>query len=192
MSERLIRLNTVAFVDAANIIYGAKRESGFKVDLKKLARYLRTRFGAKRIFFYGGVDTRRIDYGKYEKMLKNFGYIPRLKKTKFYAQKERRRTFICRYCRKRNVVLEKKKKRAKANCDVDLAVDVLDTLVGHSRFIFLTGDGDFEPLMQKVRDSNKDLYVIASSKKTTKIVRKIAAEKFIEIRNLKSIIALTK
>ncbi|MBM3209397.1 NYN domain-containing protein, partial [Candidatus Shapirobacteria bacterium] len=77
-----IKSKSIAFIDAANIIYGAKRESGFKVDLRKLAKYLRSRFQALEIYFYGGVNTKKIDFTKYREMLKGFGLIPRLKETK--------------------------------------------------------------------------------------------------------------
>lgn len=181
-------LKTIAFIDAANIIYGAKRESGFKVDLKKLTRYLTTRFGTTKIYFYGGVNTQKIDFEKYRQMLCRFGVIPRLKKTKFYYQKAKTKTFVCRFCQKRNWVRQKPRLRLKANCDVDLAMDVLENLGKYQRFIFLTGDGDFGPVLAKVKANKKEVYVIAAARKTAKSIRKIAAEKFIEIKYLKRFI----
>lgn len=166
----LKKSKVIAFIDAANIIYGAKRESGFKVDLKKLVKYLKTRFQASKIYFYGGVNTRKINFDEYKKMLEGFGLIPRLKKTKLYYQKPKYKSFICRFCKRRNTVKQRARIRTKANC-------------------FLSGDGDFAPLMEMVKILKKELYVIASSKKTAKSIKKIAAERFVEIRNLKEIIA---
>jgi len=180
---------TIAFVDAANIIYGAKRESGFKVDLRKLAKYLRSRFQALEIYFYGGVNTKKIDFTKYREMLKGFGLIPRLKETKFYSQKPKIKAFTCQFCRKQNIIKQSTRVRIKANCDVDLTIDVLMNLGRFARFIFLSGDGDFEPLLRMAKTQGKEVYVIASSRKTAKIIRKIAAEKFIEIKSLEGIIA---
>lgn len=192
MSTSKKKLKTIVFVDASNIIYGAKRESGFKVDFRKLAKYLKTRFNASKIYFYGGVNTKKIDFNKYEKMLERFGYVPRLKKTKFYYQKPKIKTFTCQFCKKRNRIKQKSRDRSKANCDVDLTIDVLENLDKFDRFIFLSGDGDFAPVMEKIKRLNKDIAVIASSKKTARVVKKIAAEKFIEIKNLKKIIAKKK
>jgi len=183
------KISAIAFIDAANIIYGAKKESGFKVDLKKLAKYLRTRFGVRRVYFYGGVNTKKIDFEKYQKMLEQFGLIPRLKKTKFYSQEPRPKVFTCKFCGKKNILKERKKIRAKANCDVELTIDALKNLRRFKEFIFLTGDGDFAPLLRLVKEAKREICVIASSKKTAREIREIAAERFIEIKNLKKIIA---
>lgn len=183
---------TVAFIDATNIIYGAKRESGFKVDLKKLADYLKTRFNASKILYYGGVNIRKVDFKDYQKILKRFGLIPRVKATKFYYQKPKTKRFICRFCRKINLIKQRPKLRLKANCDVDLTLDVLDDLKKFNRFVFLTGDGDFEPVMLRVKELKKEIYVIASKRRTARVIKKIAAGRFIEIKNLKEIIAKEK
>jgi len=183
---------TIAFIDAANIIYGAKKEAGFKVDLKKMAKYLKTRFNTTVIYFYGGVNTKKISFEKYQKMLTRFGFQPRLKKVKFYRQKPKMRVFTCRFCGKRNKIKQRAEIRAKANCDVDLTVDVLKNLERFDRFIFLTGDGDFEPLIKKAKDLKKEIYIIASSRKTARSIKKLAAGKFIEIKSLKKIIAKEK
>lgn len=186
------KTKTIAFIDAANIIYGVKKESGFKVDLKKLVDYLKTRFDASRIYYYGGVNTRKVDFKKYQELLKGFGLIPRLKITKFYYQKPKTKRFVCRFCRKRNAIKQRARMRAKANCDVDLTLDVLDNLKDFNHFIFLTGDGDFEQVMVRVKALKKEIYVIASARRTAKVIKKIVAGRFIEIKNLKKIIAKEK
>ncbi|MCG2691447.1 NYN domain-containing protein [Microgenomates group bacterium] len=183
---------TVAFIDAANIIYGAKKTAGFKVDLLKLANYLKTRFKTAKIYFYGGVNTKKIDFEKYYQLLESFGFIPRLKKTKFYYQPGKIKIYICRFCRRKNLIKERGKFRPKANCDVDLSIDVLESLEKFNRFVFLTGDGDFEPLLIKAKKLNKEVYVIASSRKTARNIKKAAAEKFVEIKSLEKIIAKKK
>ena len=47
--------NTHVFIDATNIIYGASR-LGWKVDFKKLFKYLKERYQAVKIFYFAGVD----------------------------------------------------------------------------------------------------------------------------------------
>lgn len=186
------KLKTIAFIDAANIIYGAKDEAGFKVDLKRLAKYLISRFEVMEIYFYGGVNTKKINYEHYEKKLKKFGFIPRLKETKLYFQKPKILSFICKFCHKENEIQQKPKGRIKANCDVDLTIDVLENMNRFNRFIFLSGDGDFEPLLKKAKNLKREVYIIASARRTARSLRKLAAEKFIEIERLKDFIAIKK
>lgn len=47
---------TYAFVDAANLFYGGKKSLGWSIDHKKLRRYLQERYGASRVYYFGGVE----------------------------------------------------------------------------------------------------------------------------------------
>ena len=49
-------MQTYAFIDASNIIYGA-RDYKWKMDFEKLFHYLKTRFMAARILYYAGLDS---------------------------------------------------------------------------------------------------------------------------------------
>ena len=65
---------TYAFVDSANIVYRDTDRNPWKIDLKKLITYLKERFGASRVFFYGGIDkNNKVQVQLYEKM-KTWGY----------------------------------------------------------------------------------------------------------------------
>mgnify|MGYP001562869891 CR=1 FL=1 len=59
--------------------------------------------------------------------LKFFGYILRIKEIKRYG------------------------KRAKANCDVDLTMDMLLLKDKYDRAVVLSGDGDFLPLFEYLK-----------------------------------------
>ena len=50
--------NTYAFIDASNIIYGAKDE-GWLLDQQKLYKYLKSKFDISKAFFYFGKDSKR-------------------------------------------------------------------------------------------------------------------------------------
>lgn len=185
-------IKTVAFIDAANIIYSAKRELGFKVDLRKLVHYLKMRFNASKIFYYSGVNVKKIDYDTYDKMLYSFGLIPRLKLTKFYFQQPKTYTVFCKYCKKKNIISSHQKIRFKANCDVDLTLDILDSINVYKQFILLSGDGDFVPLIVRLQKLKKQVLVIASSKKTARAIKSLVADRFIEINNIRMIIEYKK
>ncbi|MBM3209302.1 NYN domain-containing protein, partial [Candidatus Shapirobacteria bacterium] len=46
---------TYVFIDVSNLIYGARRSGGWEVNYQKLSKYLKSRYGATKIFFYAGV-----------------------------------------------------------------------------------------------------------------------------------------
>jgi hypothetical protein len=59
-----------AFIDASNIIYGAKAEGWF-IDQKKLFNYLKNKFKIKKAFFY---------YGKIQKTQRRKPFLENLGK----------------------------------------------------------------------------------------------------------------
>lgn len=150
-----------AFIDASNIIYGAKDE-GWLIDQKKLFKYLKQKFNISKAFFYFGKDSKNLAQAKFLKMLELFGYTLRVKEIKRYY------------------------KRTKANCDVDLTMDMLLLQDKYFKAIVLSGDGDFLPLFEYLKiKAKKEIIIIAFSKKTSKDIKRFAKTNFIAIENQK-------
>lgn len=147
-------MRTYAFIDASNIIYGARAE-GWLIDQKKLFAYLRRRFRTSDLFFYFGKDDKNKEQEKFLKKLTSFGYTLRVKQIKRYGL------------------------RQKANCDVDLTMDMLLLKDKYDRAIVLTGDGDFLPLFTYLKKEGKEIIILAFSKRTAHEIKKFAAGKFI-------------
>ena len=55
MKVKKVKLTTYVFIDASNIIYGASN-NGWKMDFKKLIKYLKKRFRVNKVFYYAGLD----------------------------------------------------------------------------------------------------------------------------------------
>lgn len=51
-------LKTVAYIDASNLFYGGEKSLGWKIDYKKLIRYLRGPRTAKEIRQFAGSNFR--------------------------------------------------------------------------------------------------------------------------------------
>src|SRR4030042_4472145 len=149
-----VRSVCYGFVDASNIIYGAKAEGWF-IDQKKLLDYLKRKFKTRKIFFYFGRDDRNKNQAKFLKKLESFGYTLRIKQTKWYGR------------------------RQKANCDVDLTMDMLLMMDKYDRAVVLTGDGDFLPLFEYLKKQGKEITIIAFTKRTARELRSFAGPKFI-------------
>lgn len=118
---------TYAFIDASNIIYGT-RDEGWKVDFKKLFKYLKERFECKQIYYFAGKDEKNLKQQHFYKLLDKFGYTLILKPVKIYRQ-------------------DGGSLVRKANCDVDLTFYAMRDIAKFNRIIFLSGDGDFEILL---------------------------------------------
>lgn len=161
------KVKTYAFVDASNIIYGARAEGWF-IDQKKLLDYLKRKFNVSKAFFYYGKDSKSQGKESFLNKLEQFGYTLRVKEIKRYG------------------------KRTKANCDVDLTMDLLLKMREYKRAIVLSGDGDFAPLLQYLLSKKKKIVVISSPRRTAKEIKVIVGDEHIDFGSLKYLIERRK
>lgn len=161
------KLKTYAFIDASNIIYGARAE-GWLIDQGKLFKFLKNRFNSSIIFFYYGKDSNNPKKIKFLSLLKKFGFTLRVKEIKRYG------------------------KKSKANCDVDLTMDMLIYSKSYKRAIVLTGDGDFTPLFKYLISQKKEIIIISSPKRTAKELKSLISGKFINFDSLRYLLEYKK
>lgn len=154
---------TYAFIDGSNIIYSSRAE-GWYIDQKKLFNYLRRKFNVSKAFFYYGKDDENKKQEKFLKKLEDFGFSLRVKQVKRYGR------------------------RMKANCDVDLTMDILIFMDKYQQAIILSGDGDFLPLYQFIQEKGKRVTIIGSAKNTAREVKKFAGERFVSLGNLRGLL----
>lgn len=151
-------MKTYAFIDASNIIYGARAEGWF-IDQKKLFDYIKRKFKISKAFFYFGKDDNNKKQEGFLKKLESFGFTLRVKQIKHYG------------------------KRQKANCDVDLTMDMLLLKDKYERAVVLTGDGDFLPLFEHLKKNKKEIVIIAFPRRTARELKKFAGGNFIGLSN---------
>ncbi len=154
------KIKTYGFIDASNIIYGARAEGWF-IDQKKLFNYLKNKFNVSKAFFYYGKDSKSKKKENFLNKLKHFGYALRVKEIKRYG------------------------KRTKANCDVDLTMDMLLLMKEYKKAVVLTGDGDFAPLLVYLISKGKKIIIISSPKRTAREIKKIAGNEHIDFGSLR-------
>jgi len=200
-----------AFIDASNLFYGGLKSLGWRIDYWKLLRYLKEKYGVKKAFYFAGVEIyefpysilknqqidleklliflqrkftkskkhlndketsllkRNIQRTKFYLNLKKFGYILRLKPVKLYKD-------------------ENGKITKKANCDVDMTFEIMRLLNQYSEIVFLSGDGDFTPLLKYLIKKGKKVIVLARSERTAKEIRQIAKGNFRDFNYLREIL----
>lgn len=165
-------MKTLAFIDASNIIYGT-RDEGWKVDFKKLFKYLKERYRCREIYYFGGEEKNNLKQAKFYKKLKTFGYELKLKPVKLYRQDDGKTV-------------------RKANCDVDLTFYAMRDLAKFNRVIFLSGDGDFEILLKYFIEQKKEIKVIANGKRTAKEIKSLMGADFTSMKSLKELLKYKK
>jgi len=129
---------------------------------------LRKKFDVSKAFFYYGKDSRSEKKEKFLKKLENFGYVLRVKEIKKFGNK------------------------SKANCDVDLTMDMLLMMREYKRAIVLTGDGDFAPLLSYLISKKKTIIIISSPKRTARELKMIVKDQHIDFGSLRYLLELKK
>lgn len=161
---------TYVFIDASNIIYGTRNE-GWKVDFRKLFKYLKERYQCKKIYYFAGFEDKNLKQKKFYKKLGEFGYDLVLKPVKIYFQPDG-------------------SKVRKANCDVDLTFYAMRDKDKFDRGLFMTGDGDFYILFNYLIEQKKKVLVIANGKRTAKEIKQLLGGEFTDLQLLRGIVAL--
>jgi uncharacterized LabA/DUF88 family protein len=146
-------MKTYAFIDASNIIYGTRNE-GWKVDFRKLIKYLTERFKCKKVYYFAGFEKDNVKQDRFYKILKRLGYELILKEVKIYRQPG-------------GGVIRK------ANCDVDLTFYAMREIDSFDKVIFFSGDGDFEILLKHFIKTKKEIRVFANAKRTAREIKSL-------------------
>jgi len=211
-------MRTYVFIDASNLFYGFNIEYGWKIDYSLLKKYLERKYNAICVLYFGGIDINigiqsneeyiydyskndTVDLSAYVNHLENI-----LNKYKVLSQSNVNliNKFIqrARFYRKiesfgYRMFLKPVKHfkdgdftQSKANCDVDLTIEVMKSIETFDMAIIMSGDGDFLPLYKHLEKNGKSVYVISRTKKTAREVRRHLGIRFIEIEKIKQQIEL--
>ncbi|MEK9200508.1 MAG: NYN domain-containing protein [Patescibacteria group bacterium] len=194
-------MKTYAFIDASNLFYGGEKSLGWKIDYSKLIKYLGSKYGVSETYYFGGVETHgyQYDYLKNEtvdvKELENklVEYIKKegknldeakllliskhLGRIKFYLKLNK---FGYRMFLKPVKLYHSGDGRTerKANCDVEMAFYLMKERDNFDRVVFLSGDGDFLPVLKYLKEIGKEVIVLARGERTAREIRRFAGDKF--------------
>ncbi len=165
-------MKTYAFIDASNIIYGT-RDEGWKVDFRKLYKYLTERYECKKIYYFGGQEKSDEKQARFYKKLASFGFELILKSVKIFRQPGGKQV-------------------RKANCDVDLTFYAMRDRDLFGRAIFLSGDGDFEVLLKYFVNEKKGVVVIANARRTAREIKHLQGIQFNDLGSLRETLRRNK
>ncbi len=196
------------FIDASNLFYGGEKSLGWKVDYKKLFQYLKDKYSADKVLYFGGVETHSLHYNylkndtvPIEKLEK---YLVEVIKSKGKKMNEAALLIIGRHLQRVRFYIKLKKfgyelylkpvklyeqedgsTKRKANCDVEMAFYLMKEKDNFDRVVVLSGDGDFLPVLKHLRDNKKEVIILARGPRTAREIRQFAGSNFRDFEYLK-------
>jgi len=139
---------TAVFIDVANIIYSLK-DLGWRIDYKKLQQYFKENCKLVDIYFYYSTDKENIGQANLLEMLSRKGFKMVVKEVKVIKLKNGELLY-------------------KGNCDVELAIDMIDTMPAYDTAVLLSGDSDFAPLIKYLQKHGKKVLSISTRNHVSK------------------------
>ena len=163
---------TAIFIDASNVYYSQK-SLGWQIDYQKLFNFFKQETNLVKAYFYSGVVSKNKGQQKFFSKMEQFGYIVKTKEVKWIKDKQ------------------KKIIKGKGNLDIELALDMVLESNNFDTAILISGDSDFEPIVQHLKGKSKKVIVISSRGHISRELI-LAANHYLPFQNLKSSIAREK
>lgn len=163
MIRRFVKGRVYVFIDAANILY-SQRTLNWRVDYKKLKEYFLKECDLRGIFFYTGRVGVYDKQNKFLKKLESYGYVVRAKEVK-------------------RIEIAPNIYEWKGNLDVELTIDVLKNSDNFDTCVLMSGDSDFGPLLDELKNRRKWLIVMSTRGHISKELLNRA--KYLDLRKLK-------
>lgn len=140
------------FIDAENVRNSLQAMGYRDFDYEKLYEWLTKKKGVTRVYLYGAIETGDTARTQKYQELEELGYIVSPKKVTIYAQKPLSIAVECPECEHEFIHKHQRRSKPKANCDVELTLDVMNNGIRgrYSRIIVFSGDGDFGKLYDYV------------------------------------------
>lgn len=136
------RENIALFVDSQNLYYSAKMSYGAKVNYEKLLRLIASDRNLVKAYAYI-VQPPEGDVKPFAASLEHIGYIVKIKDVRTRADGS-----------------------AKANWDMGIALDILGIIDYVDTIVLASGDGDFVPLVEFLRNKHKRVEIFSFPENT--------------------------
>lgn len=168
MDVRLIDRLSI-FVDGNNMFY-AQQKNGWFFDPRRVLAYFKGEPGVKLVnaFWYTGLKDSQDQRG-FRDALISLGYTVRTKLLKEYYDDN-----SGRYSQK-------------ANLDIEIVIDMFNTVDQYNRVILFSGDGDFERAIELLRSKNTHITVVSTEGMIARELRN-ATDNYIDLNDMREYI----
>ncbi|MFS8867968.1 NYN domain-containing protein [Synechococcus sp. H65.1] len=155
------------FVDGNNMFY-AQQKIGWFFDPRRILDYfVRSQPNVELVnaFWYTGIKDPN-DQRAFRDALINLGYTVRTKLLKEYRDEE-----SGRYSQR-------------ANLDIEIVIDMFNTVGQYDRLILFSGDGDFERAVELLRSKNTTITVVSTEGMIARELRN-ATDRYIDLNDIR-------
>ncbi len=162
-----MRGRVFVFIDAANILY-SQQTLKWRVDYEKLKQYFETECNLKGLYFYTGKVGENQKQDAFIKKLESLGYKVRSKEVK-------------------RIKISKDAYQLKGNLDAELIIDALKNENNFDTCVLMSGDSDFAPLLDELKERNKWVVVMSSKRHVSREL--LDRAKYLNIKKLEAVIS---
>uniref|UniRef100_UPI00073F428A NYN domain-containing protein n=2 Tax=Leptolyngbya sp. NIES-2104 TaxID=1552121 RepID=UPI00073F428A len=154
------------FVDGNNMFY-AQQKNGWFFDPKRVLEHFTTEKSVELInaYWYTGLKDPQDQRG-FRDALISLGYTVRTKILKEYYDDT-----SGRYSQK-------------ANLDIEIVVDMFNTVEQYDRVILFSGDGDFERAIEQLRSKNTHITVVSTEGMIARELRNVT-DRYIDLNDIR-------
>ncbi|UZQ54943.1 NYN domain-containing protein [Trichothermofontia sichuanensis B231] len=166
MANSLSRLSI--FVDGNNMFY-AQQKNGWFFDPKRVLTYFKNEIAGIELvnaFWYTGIKDAQDQRG-FRDALISLGYTVRTKILKEYYDDTSGRL------------------SQKANLDIEIVIDMFNTVEQYDRVVLFSGDGDFERAIELLRSKNTHITVVSTEGMIARELRN-ATDRYIDLNDIRS------
>lgn len=158
------------FVDGANFFFMQKEGLGWFADPKKLLDYIETQYGdISDAFYYIGKDA--------PPDARQQGFLDALPGMGYSIVTKQIKTI---YDAKTGTT------KKKANLDIEIVLDMFNTIDSYDLAILVSGDGDFDRALQLLKARGKKSVVISTTGFIASELRATAGRHYIDLASLES------
>lgn len=155
------------FVDGSNFFYLQKDCLRWWIDPKKLLDWLASRGEVVDATYYASVDPTNEGQNNYIKALCHMGFRVESKVIKTYSQADGTQ-------------------KHKANLDIEIVLDMFNTINNYDECVLVSGDADFTRALQVLRARGKQFMVLSTKGFVASEIRQIAGLHYKDLAELRS------
>ena len=155
------------FVDGSNFFYMQKNCLHWWIDPKRLLEWIGTRGDVVDASYYASIDPENERQASYLKALSYMGFSVEGKQIKAILQSDGTQTH-------------------KANLDIEIVLDMFNTIDNFDEAVLVSGDADFSRALQVLRARGKQYMVLSTKGFVASEIRQVAGMHYkdlVELRN---------
>lgn len=154
------------FVDGSNFFYLQKDCLKWFIDPKKLLQWAEKRGKIVDATYYASTDPSNDKQAGYLKALYHMGYAVEQKPIKMFTQSDG-------------------SERHKANLDIEIVLDMFNTIDSYDEVVLVSGDADFTRALQILRARGKHFVILSTKGFVAKEVRQMAGMHYVDFADIR-------